>query len=71
MVGQGSLPLGSSAEVYDAEVAGATEGLYTAHKNPMAHYALNVTVCLDNQEAALRLLADTPTAISFSRTSIF
>ncbi|KAI1000484.1 hypothetical protein K3495_g7710 [Podosphaera aphanis] len=62
-VGQGSLPLGSSAEVYDAEVAGATAGLSAALTNPMAYYATNVTVCLDNQEAALRLI-DTPTTSS-------
>ncbi|KAI1001687.1 hypothetical protein K3495_g6513 [Podosphaera aphanis] len=70
-VGQGSLPLGSSAEVYDAEVTGATAGLSAALTNPMAYYATNVTVCLDNQEAALRLIIDTPTATSFPRIALF
>ncbi|KAI0994474.1 hypothetical protein K3495_g13707, partial [Podosphaera aphanis] len=75
-IGQGSLPLGSSAEVndaevYDAEVAGATAGLSAALTNPMAYYATNVTVCLDNHEAALRLLIDTPTATSPPRIVLF
>ncbi|KAI0997006.1 hypothetical protein K3495_g11177 [Podosphaera aphanis] len=70
-VGQGSLALGSSAEVYDAEVAGASAGLSAALTNPMAYYATNVTVCLDNQEAALRLLIDTPTATSSPRIALF
>ena len=51
-IGRGSLPLGNSAEVYDAEIAGATESLAAALRNPLAYYASNVTVCLDNQEAA-------------------
>ncbi|KAI1005470.1 hypothetical protein K3495_g2746 [Podosphaera aphanis] len=65
-VGQGSLPLGSSAEV-----AGATAGLSAALTNPMAYYTTNVTVCLDNQEAALRLLIDTPTAKNSPRMALF
>ncbi|KAI1002626.1 hypothetical protein K3495_g5577 [Podosphaera aphanis] len=36
-VGQGSLPLGSSAEIHDAEVAGATAGLSAALTNSMAY----------------------------------
>ena len=70
-VGQGTLPLGESAEVYDAEIAGATEGLDAALHNPMAQLATNITVCLDNQEAALRLLIDTPTQSSSSRIARF
>ena len=63
-IGCGTIPLGISAEVYDAEIVGATEGLAAAIRNPMAFYATNVTVCLDNQEAALRLLLLPPTATS-------
>ncbi|KAI1002015.1 hypothetical protein K3495_g6188 [Podosphaera aphanis] len=72
-VGQGSLPPGSSAEVADAEVhvAGATAGLTAALTNSLAYYATNVTVYLDNQEAALRLLTDTPSATSSPRTALF
>ena len=45
---RGSLPLGNPAEVYDAEITGATEGLAVALHNPLAYYASNVTVYLDN-----------------------
>ena len=66
-IGRGSLPLGNSSEVYDAEIAGATEGLAAAIRNPLAYYASNVTVCLGNQEAAIRLLLDTPKASSSAK----
>ncbi|KAI0995451.1 hypothetical protein K3495_g12728 [Podosphaera aphanis] len=59
---QGSLPLGTSTEVYDAEIRRATEGLAAALHSPIARFATNVTVCLDNREAALRLKSNAPTA---------
>ncbi|KAI1000708.1 hypothetical protein K3495_g7491 [Podosphaera aphanis] len=37
----------------------------------MACYASNITICLDNQEAALRLLSEPPTATSSPRISTF
>lgn len=51
----GKIPLGRTVEVYDAEVIGATEGLKAAVTHTMAKYATNVAVCLDNEEAAIRL----------------
>lgn len=70
-IARGTIPLGASAEVYDAEISGATEGLEAALHNPMAFYATNLTICLDNQEAALRLLLLTPTATSSRRIAKF
>ena len=67
----GTIPLGVSAEVYDAEIFGATEGLAAALQNPMAFYASNMTICLDNQEAVLRLLSLTPTATSSRQIANF
>ena len=55
------------AEVYDAEIAGATEGLAAALRNPLIDYVSNVTVCLDNQEAAIRLLLERPIASSSAK----
>lgn len=71
VIDQGSVPLGQSAEVYDAEVVGAMEGLAAAIRNPMAYYATNITVCLDNQEAASRLLLGPPTPSSSTRIAKF
>ena len=54
-----------------ARNAGATEGLAAAIRNPMAFYATNVTVCLDNQEAALWLLLLPLTATSSRQITKF
>lgn len=64
---RGLLLLGNSAEVYDAEIAGAIEGLAAALRNPLAFYASNITVFLEKQEAAIRLLSDVPTAPSSTK----
>lgn len=61
---EGTIPLGRTAEVYDAEVIGANEGLRAALQLPQALEAPNVTVCLDNEESAIRLHAGIPTASS-------
>jgi ribonuclease HI len=61
---QGQVPLGKTAEVYDAEIAGALAGLQAALRTCMARFATNVTICLDNQEAALRLHTGIPTSTS-------
>src|SRR5213075_463559 len=45
-----SIGLGCTATVFDAEVVAATAGLTAALGNPMARFATNVTVCLDNEE---------------------
>lgn len=62
---RGKAPLGNLAEVFDAEVTGATQGLRAALAHPLARFASGVTICLDNEEAALRLHLGQPTATSF------
>ena len=49
------IPLGRTAELFDAEIIGAVEGLKAAMTHCMTKYATNIVVCLDNEEAALRL----------------
>ncbi|KHJ31896.1 hypothetical protein EV44_g4314 [Erysiphe necator] len=49
------IPLGNTVEVYDAEIIGAVEGLRAACSHIMVRFATKVAVCLDNEEAALRL----------------
>ena len=58
---RGQVPLGQTAEVYDAEVEAALAGLKAASSHYMGRFATKVTVCLDNQEAAIRLHSGTPT----------
>ena len=60
-IARGQVPLGQTAEVYDAEVEAALAGLKAASSHYMGRFATKVTVCLDNQEAALRLHPGTPT----------
>ncbi|KAI0995175.1 hypothetical protein K3495_g13006 [Podosphaera aphanis] len=50
---QGSLPLGTSAEVYDAEILGATEGLAAALHSPMARFALTTKRLLSGSNLTL------------------
>ena len=71
LIAQGSLPLGPTAEAYDAEIIAALEGLRAALANPMARHATDLTVCLDNEEAAMRLQAGAPTATSFKAITTF
>lgn len=59
---RGQQGLGQLATVYGAEVTAAALGLQAALDSPMAAYATDVTVCLDDEEAAIRLLASRPTA---------
>lgn len=54
-IASGKIPLRRSVEIYDAEIIGATEGLKVAVSHTMAKYATNIAVCLDNEEAAIRL----------------
>ncbi|KAL5621364.1 hypothetical protein BROUX41_006264 [Berkeleyomyces rouxiae] len=56
-----STHLGKMMEVYDAELIGALIGLKAALQSPVAAFAENVIVMLDNQEAAYRLLVGQPT----------
>lgn len=41
--------------MYDAEIVGAVAGLRAACSHWMARFTKNVTICLDNEEAAIRL----------------
>ena len=58
---RGQVPLGQTAEVYDAEIEGALAGIRAASAHLMARFATRVTVCLDNEEAAIRLFSGVPT----------
>lgn len=49
------IPLGQTAEVYDAEIIGALSGLRAALANPFSNFTRNAHIVLDNEEAALRL----------------
>ena len=71
MIGKGSIPLGYTAKIYDAEVIRAVEGLCAALASPMARYATNLTVCLDNKEATMRLQSSVPTATSYKEIMNF
>jgi hypothetical protein len=63
---QGQVPLGKTTEVYDAEVIGALAGLHAALHTCMTRFATNIMICLNNQEAALRLYTGIPTSTSAS-----
>ena len=63
----GQVPLGYTTQIYDAEIIGAVTGLRAACSHYMARYATNVTVCLDNEEAAIRLHTGVATTTSASR----
>ena len=60
-IARGQVPLGHTTEVYDAEIEGALAGVRAALAHYMARFATKLTVCLDNEEAALRLHSGTPT----------
>ena len=60
-IARGQVPLGHTTEVYDAEIEGALAGLRAAAAHYMARFATKLTICLDNEEAALRLHSGTPT----------
>lgn len=65
------LLLGHTAEVYDAEIIAAVEGLRAACSHFMTRFATNLTICLDNQEAAFRLHTCSPTPSSSSQFHTF
>jgi hypothetical protein len=67
LIEQGQVPLGKTAEVYDTEVIGALTGLQATLRSYIARFATNITICLDNQEAALHLHTGIPTSTSTSK----
>ncbi len=64
LLGQGQIGLGELATVYDAEVLAATAGLQAALDHYMTRFATNIAICLDNEEAAIRLHDNRPTETS-------
>ncbi|KAI1002824.1 hypothetical protein K3495_g5379 [Podosphaera aphanis] len=60
----GRIPLGKKAQIYDADVIEAVAGLRAACSHSMARFAKNVAICLDNEEAAIRLHAGRPSPSS-------
>lgn len=71
MLHHGMIPLGDSVEVYDAEIVGAVAGLRAAHENPWSPFQGNVTIVLDNEEAAIRLSSGIRTASSSNELAAF
>jgi ribonuclease HI len=68
---RGSISLGNTATVYDAEIIGASLGLQAAMQNSMAKYATDVTICLDNEEAAIHLYTGEKTKTSATEIQDF
>lgn len=64
------LGLGRTATIYDAEITAATAGLRAALDCPLPTYATELTVSLDNEEAAIRLWSGA-TATSASEIYVF
>ncbi|POS82574.1 hypothetical protein EPUL_004059, partial [Erysiphe pulchra] len=54
-IASGKISLWRTVQIYDAELIGATEGLKAATNHILLKFATNVAVCLDNEEAAIRL----------------
>ena len=55
-----AIPLGTTAEVFDAEATAALAGLEAAIDLPSTRFATDLWICLDNLEVALRLLSPFP-----------
>ncbi|KAI0995912.1 hypothetical protein K3495_g12269 [Podosphaera aphanis] len=58
------VPFGPNFEIYDSEISDALAGLKAAVAAPTTHFATNIHVILDNQEAAQRLLDISPSKSS-------
>jgi ribonuclease HI len=71
LTGQGKCSLGRRAEVYDAELRGATEGLRSAKDSPGFFLAEKVEVLLDNEAAGSRLASGIPGVADHETTTDF
>lgn len=71
LVHHGIIPLGQTAEVYDAEIVGAVEGLRAAVQSPWSPFQGNVKLILDNEEAAIRLHSGLSTTSASNDLSSF
>ncbi|PGH15624.1 hypothetical protein AJ80_05489 [Polytolypa hystricis UAMH7299] len=65
---EGTVPLGRTAEVYDAEITAAVEGARAVFKDPSIQLFRNLWICLDNEEAAIRLQSGYPAMTSYRAT---
>ena len=70
LTGQGNGSLGR-AEVYDAELKGATEGLRSVRDSPGFFLAEKVEVLLDNEAGGARLAAGVPGIADYEVTTEF
>ncbi len=70
-VASGTLDLSRLATIYDAEVVAPVAGAQTALRHWMAAYATDLTIYLNNEEAAIRLHAGRPTATSAAEFRAF
>jgi len=71
LTGQGKGSLGTKAEVYDAELRGATEGLRSVRDSPGFFLAERTEILLDNEAAGARLAAGTPGPLDYEVTTEF
>lgn len=60
-----------TVEIYDAEIHEALEGLKAALDHSMAKFTSDLTIYLDNEEAALRLHTGVPTSTSSGQIAKF
>ncbi|KAI1000610.1 hypothetical protein K3495_g7584 [Podosphaera aphanis] len=63
----GRIPLGRTAQGYDAEIVGAVKSFRAACSHWMSRFAKNVAVCLDNEETAICLHSGVLTRTSSTR----
>ena len=71
LTGQNKGSLGRKAEVFDAELTGAIEGLRSVRDSPGFFLAEKVEVLLDNEAARSRLLSRTPGLTDYDSTMEF
>lgn len=64
----GKILHGRNFKVYDAQVLEVVSGLRAACSHWMARFVENLFVCLDNEEAAIRLHTDSSSPSSSTRT---
>ena len=71
LTGQGKGSLGTKAEVYDAELRGATEGLRFVRDSPGFFLAKRTEILLNNKATGTRLAAGTPGPLDYKVTTEF
>ena len=71
LTGQDKGLLGRKAEVFNAELTGALEGLRSVRDSPGFFLTKKVEVLLDNEAAGLRLSSGTPGLADYDSTTEF